>query len=129
MQTKREHTSCSPITTPIACLLLARSRLHAVAGLAEFQGGLLATKADSRQRRTAIAIVPDNGRVAIRGGVQIHHVRLCLGNYVLALQDAHFHIGAATIPFNLVFARLQLGSVHVYGMTDLPAALRRCKLA
>src|SRR6266852_7607831 len=112
---KREHTSCSPIPST-ASLLFARTGLHAVAGFAEFQGNLLAPEAGSCQGRAAVAVSPGDCGVVRRSGAQIHHVRWGLGNYVLALQNAYFHVGAAAVPLDLVVARLQLGSVDGYGM-------------
>jgi hypothetical protein len=62
----------------------------------------------------------DYGVVGCRS-IQFNLVSRCIGETVLALLDAHFDVGTATFPLDLVVPRLESGSVD---MPELQTDLR-----
>src|ERR1700730_14778492 len=93
---------------------LTRTALHAVAGLAHFQGKLLAAEANASKRIGSVVVSPDDCRIAVGCGLEIDHMCWYLRQHLFALRDAEFNIGAAAIPLDCVVARLQRCSVDGY---------------
>src|SRR6202165_1872292 len=93
---------------------LTRTPLHAVAGLAHFQGKLLATEAKAGERIGSVVVSPDDCRIAVGCGLEIDHMRWYLRQHLFALRDAEFDIGTTAIPLDGVASPLQCCSVDCY---------------
>src|ERR1700730_3676483 len=107
--------------------LLTRSRLHPVARLADFESELLALEANSSQRVGSIVMAHYDGCAVLRWQGQFNDLRRYFGQNGLALHDADFHVGAAAIPLEFIFAGLKLGSVDARGTQQIHRGLRGCE--
>src|SRR5580704_14147386 len=86
------------------CSLLTRSDLHAVSGLPEFLAKLFPFEAKPGEGGPPVVIRKcDYGVVGCRS-IRFNLVSRCIGETVLALLDAHFDVGTAAFPLDLVVA-------------------------
>src|SRR5271154_441813 len=95
----RECSLCVCLSV-LPFLLLGGSSLHAVAGISQFEGELLAFEADPSQSLGTVLVV-DYGRVVGGGRIQVDHVSRHFGHHILALEDAEFHITGSASPLEL----------------------------
>src|ERR1700688_210738 len=109
------------------CSLLTRSDLHAVSGLPEFQTKLFPFETKPGERGSPVVVLHyDYGIVGCRS-CQFDLMSSCFGENAPALHNAHFDVGTAAFPLDLVVSWLQSGSVDHHRMADLQTALRGCK--
>ena len=78
--------------------LLARSGLHAAAGVANLEGEFLAFEASAGQSAGSVIVVLQDGRIVVRWLVQVYYLRGHFGDHSFALQDADFHVRTAAVP-------------------------------
>src|ERR1700722_328027 len=105
------------------CSLLTRSDLHTVSGLPEFQTKLFPFETKPGERRSPIVVLHyDYGIVGCRSG-QFDLMSSCFGENAPALHNAHFDVGTAAFPLDLVGSWLQSWSVDHHRTADPQCAI------
>jgi hypothetical protein len=86
----------------LCCGLLAGTLcLHAVAGIAQLQGGFLSLEADAGERVGTAAVLMSDSSIVVGWRLKLNYMRRYFCYYVLAFQNAEFDVGAAALPLTL----------------------------
>ena len=121
---KRGARLCSPFFLASNFLiLLARTCLHLVARIPNFQSKLLAVETGCGQSAGAVLVLLHYGRIIRWRLVQGNYLRRDFRDHVLALHDADFDAGPASFPLQFVVAGFQLGAIHGNGILKRSSCL------